>query len=87
MMAAEAVKVAAADGCEFDIEKVLLSIKNTCVNVGKGYTSMYQDIKNKRFTEIETMNGQIANLAYKYRIDAPYNEFALNSVKAIERLY
>ena len=40
---------------------------------------MYQDVKNKRFTEIEKLNGQIVNLAYK--------EFILNAIIAIERLY
>ena len=48
---------------------------------------MYQDVKNQRFTEIEKLNGQIVNLAYKYKMDAPNNEFILNAIKAIERLY
>lgn len=84
---AEAVAVAKADGCEFDYNSVMDSLKATCVNIGKGYTSMYQDVKNKRITEIEKINGQILNLAYKYQVNAPYNDFALNAVQAIEKLY
>ena len=38
-------------------------------------------------TEIEKINGQIVNLAYKYNVSAPYNEFVLNAIKAIEKLY
>lgn len=83
----EAVEVAKLDGCDFNLDEVLDDIKNTIFNVGKGYTSMYQDVVNKRFTEIEKINGQIVNLAYKYNIRAPYNEFVLNAIKAIEKLY
>ena len=83
----EAIEIAKLDGCEFDYEEVLEDIKNTIFNVGKGYTSMYQDVVNKRFTEIEKINGQIVNLAYKYNVSAPYNEFVLNAIKAIEKLY
>ncbi len=83
----EAITVARKDGCEFSHNEVLEDLHKTCVNVGKGYTSMYQDVENKRFTEIEKINGQIVNLAYKYNVQAPYNEFVLNSIKAIEKLY
>lgn len=83
----EAIKVAELDGYKFKLDEVLLKIQNTCFNVGKGYTSMYQDVNNKRFTEIDKLNGQIVNLAYKYKKDAPYNEFILKAIKAIEKLY
>ena len=83
----ETLEVAKLDGYNFDSEKILEQIRNICINFGKGYTPMYQDVKNKRFTEIEKLNGQIVNLAYKYKMDAPNNEFVLNAIKAIERLY
>lgn len=83
----EAILVAEKDGCKFSYDEIIEDLKKTCVNVGKGYPSMYQDVHNKRFTEIEKINGQIVNYAYKYNVQAPYNEFVLNSIKAIERLY
>ena len=86
-IANETIEIAKLDGYSFDAEKVLDQIRNICINFGKGYTPMYQDVKNKRFTEIEKLNGQIVNLAYKYKKDAPNNEFVLNAIKAIERLY
>lgn len=86
-LAEELVKVAAADGYDFTLDKVLELIKTSIFNIGKGYTVMHQDVLNKRFTEIEKINGAILSLAYKHKIDAPYNEFVLNSIKAIEKLY
>ena len=74
-------------GYSFDKDMVLELIKTTVFNIGKGYTVMHQDVLNKRFTEIEKLNGQIANLAYKYGVDAPFNDFAVNAIKAIEKLY
>jgi 2-dehydropantoate 2-reductase len=83
----EAVDVARLDGVDFDYEKAEEHVKEAVYNVGKGYPSMYQDVEAKRMTEIEKINGAIVNLAYKYGYSAPYNEFVLNSIKAIEKLY
>lgn len=83
----EAIVVARKDGCEFSFHEVLNELKLACINVGNGYTSMYQDVQNKRFTEIEKINGQIVNLAYKYNVQVQYNEFVVNAIKAIEKLY
>ena len=83
----ELVLVAKHDGYEFDVQDVLELIKTTIFNIGKGYTVMHQDVLNKRFTEVEKLNGQIAFLAYRYGIESPYNDFVLNSIKAIEKLY
>ena len=51
------------------------------------YFSKEITLMELNFTEIEKLNGQIVNIAYKYKNDAPYNEFVLNAIKAIERLY
>lgn len=86
-IAKEVCDIAKLDGYDFNYDEMINNIKNVCINLGKGYTPMYQDVNNKRFTEIEKLNGQIVNIAYKYKNDAPYNEFVLNAIKAIERLY
>lgn len=83
----EAVLVANNDGCDFDYDVVLKEIYSTTVNLGNGYTSMYQDVVNKRYTEIDKINGAISNLAYQLGIETPYNDFLVTAIHAKEKLY
>lgn len=83
----EAIQVANHDGCSFDYETILKEIYQTTIAVGSGYTSMVQDIKQKRYTEIDKINGVISNLAYQYGIDTPYNDFLVTAIHAKEKLF
>lgn len=84
----EAVDVAIADGTYFDkdqvIEKVETHIKNDFSEV---ITSMNQDVKNKRITEIDHINGAVVKAAKEYGIATPYNEFIVHLLHAIEGTY
>lgn len=53
--------------------------------VGNHESSMLQDIKNHKKTEIDFLNGQLINLAKKQKIQVPYNFFAFNSIKLLEK--
>ncbi|OPJ66053.1 2-dehydropantoate 2-reductase [Clostridium chromiireducens] len=84
----EAVDVAIADGTYFNkdevIEKVEKHIKEDFHEV---ITSMNQDVKNKRLTEIDHINGAVVRAAKEYNIQTPYNEFIVHLVHAIEGMY
>ena len=83
----EATKVAKCANVSLDKEVVLEELRKKVYDMGAGYPSMYQDINNNRITEIERLNGAIINVAYKNKIEVPYNEFIVNAIKAIEKLY
>lgn len=51
----------------------------------EGITSMYQDVINKRKTEVDIFSGEIIKLGKKYGIKTPYNEDVYNKIKEIER--
>ena len=54
--------------------------------VGPHYPSMYQDlINNNRLTEIDYINGAVAQLGKEHHIDAPVNQFVANMVHAKEQ--
>ncbi len=80
----ECVKVAAADGTVFEEEEALEIVKKVCINDSTGLASMYQDRLNHRKTEIDRINGVIAQLGTEYGISTPYNEMLVNLVHGIE---
>ena len=82
----EAVAVAAADGVKLDTDDVLTSIAATSHAVSTGYTSMCQDIRAGRHTEIDFINGSVVRLGKKYGIPTPCHELVVNLIHAREDL-
>ncbi|MEA1974793.1 MAG: ketopantoate reductase family protein [Bacillota bacterium] len=50
----------------------------------EGITSMLQDVKAKRKTEVEMLSGQVIEFGKKYNIPTPINEFLFKMIKSIE---
>lgn len=50
-----------------------------------GITSMLQDVRNKRKTEVDIFSGEIIRLGKIYGIKTPYNEDVYNKIKLIEK--
>lgn len=86
-MICEAVDVAEADGTHFSYREVLDMVYHTIENTAKGYTSMYQDVKHCRPTEIDAINGAIVEQARLYNVAAPYNTLIVDLIHAIEGAY
>lgn len=82
----EAIEVAHAMNMNLDYEKELRGMEETFSQV-EGYPSMYQDVTNKRKTEIDSLNGAIASLGEKYGIDTKENERITLEIKEIEKGY
>lgn len=83
----EAVHVARLDGTMLEEHVVLKYLEEVILKAGKGYTSMYQDVKNKRLTEIDFINGALVRQAGVYGEQAPYNQMLTVMVKAMEAQY
>ncbi len=83
----EAVDVAAADGTVFSYREVLNMVHFVCEDAGKGYSSMSQDVMNRRLTEVDNINGAIVEQARHYNVAAPYNSLVVDLVHAIEGAY
>ena len=86
-MICEAVDVAEADGTHFSYMEVLNMVHRVCEDVGKGYSSMYQDVTRGIPTEIDAINGAIVEQAKKYNVPAPYNTLIVDLIHAIEGAY
>lgn len=83
----EAVEVAEEDGTYFDRREVLENVKKVCQSISNGYSSMYQDVKRKMRTEIDSINGVIIEQAKLYGVPVPYNSLIVDLIHAIEGAY
>ena len=86
-MICEAVDVAEADGTHFSYMEVLNMVHHVCEDAGKGYSSMYQDVKRCVPTEIDAINGAIVEQARRYNVPVPYNTLIVDMIHAIEESY
>ncbi|HWY79736.1 MAG TPA: 2-dehydropantoate 2-reductase [Candidatus Sulfotelmatobacter sp.] len=53
-------------------------------NMSKHHPSMWQDLQNRKRTEIDAINGAISALGKKHRIATPYNDMITSLIKVIE---
>ena len=60
---------------------------DVCMKTGQNLSSMLQDVNNKRPTEIDSINGEIAAAGRKLGILAPINDELIQKVKEIEQAY
>jgi len=82
----EGIDVAKADGCDYGPD-----FFDFCMRYlekgGRHKPSMSVDVENKRPTEIDFLNGKIAEYGKKLNIPTPYNQTVTGIVKALEAGY
>lgn len=82
----EAAAVARALGIKIDKDPVAAT-REVCLATRDNFSSMLQDVRNKRRTEIDSINGAVATEARRLRIPAPVNEGLIRAVKELEQAY
>ena len=81
-MVREAIRVANASGCDFDIEAEVAAAFDVAVKTGENRCSMLQDFDRKGITEIKIINGAVVAEGKKVGIETPYNEAIMYLVMA-----
>lgn len=79
----EAAQVAKACGVNITADPVGMTIK-VCRDTAENISSMLQDIRQRRQTEVEAINGMIVGQATLFGIQVPVNQALLAGVKALE---
>ncbi len=79
----ECIEVGKAEGVEIDLS--LLQIMETQFPSFENRTSMLQDIRHGRKTEINFLNGKIVELGKHHKIATPVNETITQLVRFLER--
>lgn len=86
-IAEETAMVAQSHGVDVKGEDIIRSLENTYVVHKDHYTSMAQDLKNKRKTEAKFINGGIVAKAKEKGLQVPYTEAVYCLLCTIENTY
>ncbi|OUS23287.1 hypothetical protein A9Q98_15545 [Thalassotalea sp. 42_200_T64] len=80
---AEVVQVALAEGVDFKRTELISTIKQVIERTSKNSSSMREDVRKQRPTEIAYINGYITELGEKHQISTPWNQQLLQQVNDI----
>ncbi len=83
----EAVEVANAAGMNFNFEAEFENVMHIAMVTGENVCSMLADVRNKRRTEVDRINGAIVSEAAKLGAEAPLNALMTELIHAKELLY
>ncbi len=83
---AEAARVAEAEGIEI-MDDPHLATRTVCQKTAENVSSMLQDVRNRRRTEIEAINGAVESLGRRNSIPTPENSLLCQQVKEIEAAF
>jgi 2-dehydropantoate 2-reductase len=77
------MRIARAEGIEI-MDDPYRATRIVCCKTAENISSMLQDIRNRRRTEIDAINGAIVAKALNYNIKTPENSLLCRQVKALE---
>lgn len=83
----EVVTVAARKGIQLEYASLMADMVSSVARAGEHLPSMAQDIRYKRKTEIDFLNGAIATYGAQLGVPTPANEYVAKFVKIIEESY
>ena len=83
LIVGECLKVAKKDGVEFDIDFV--KEVNDAIKDSRNISSMQQDLLKGKTTEIDYLNGAVAEMGGKYSIKCPVNSALVMIIKEMEK--
>ncbi len=82
----EAEQVAIASGIKI-LDDPVAATHSTCHHTADNISSMLQDIRKHRNTEIDAINGAISGLGRKHNIATPNNDAVIAQIKHIEKSF
>ncbi|ABV38049.1 2-dehydropantoate 2-reductase [Shewanella sediminis HAW-EB3] len=83
----ELAEVASADGIELDKSALINRVYEVIGLTAANFSSMHQDVLNKRKTEIESINGYVVQRARHHQLSTKVNLSLLEQVKKMESDY
>jgi len=83
----EAVEVAHHRGIHLNVLEEIERVRAVCRSTNANISSMLQDVRRKRKTEIDQLNGVVVKMAASYGMTAPVNEVLTAIVRRLEAGY
>jgi 2-dehydropantoate 2-reductase len=84
---AEAVEVARYCGIHLNAMEEIERVRAVCRSTTANISSMLQDVRRKKKTEIDQLNGVVVKMAASYGMTAPVNEVLTALVRSLEAGY
>ena len=81
----EFVQIAKAEGLLFSSADILNTVYEVIDLTAQNYSSMHQDVKHNRKTEIDYINGHLVKLAAQHHIDAVVNRQLTMKLTSLEK--
>lgn len=82
----EAIEVARSSGISIDSDPVAATL-SVCNKTADNISSMLQDVRMKRPTEIEAINGAICRIGQQTGVATPRNDHLSNQIRTLEKEY
>jgi len=82
----EGEAVAKALGIQLTGDPLAMTL-DVCKKTAQNLSSMLQDVNNRRLTEIDSINGEIAAAGKKLGIPTPVNDELVQTIKELEQAY
>jgi len=83
----EAVEVARRCGIHLNVLEEIERVRAVCRSTNANISSMLQDVRRKKKTEIDQLNGVVVKMAASYGMTAPVNEVLTAIVRRLEAGY
>jgi 2-dehydropantoate 2-reductase len=83
----EAVEVARRCGIQLNLQEEIERVRAVCRSTTANISSMLQDVRRKKKTEIDQLNGVVVKMAASYGMSAPVNEVLTALVRSLETGY
>ena len=81
----ECLHAARCEGFDFEENEILHHILHIAENTALGESSMLQDLHHGKTTEIDEINGFIAEICEKHSLPCPYNRELVKQVHSLEQ--
>ena len=83
----EAVEVARHCGIELNVPEEIDRVRDVCRSTKANISSMLQDVRRKKKTEIDQLNGMVVEMAARCGMSTPVNEVLTAIVRSLEAGY
>jgi 2-dehydropantoate 2-reductase len=84
---AEAVEVARHHGIHLNLQEEMERVRGVCRSTNLNISSMLQDVRREKKTEIDQLNGEVVKMAAGHGTTAPVNEVLTALVRSLEAGY
>jgi 2-dehydropantoate 2-reductase len=84
---AEAVQVASGSGVQLQLAEEIDRVRAVCNSTATNISSMLQDVKRQKKTEIDQINGAVVQVAASLGMASPVNEILTALVRGLEAGY